>query len=141
MLGKNRNEKKEEVKGKVETILGSGTVVEGDIHTKGSIRIEGEVKGNIKAEGDLHVGEEGIVKTEIEARNVVIAGTVKGNVIARNRIEILPSGKLEGDIATDILKIEEGALFNGTSKPLKDNKKVEESKKARSEAASTKKKS
>lgn len=120
MFGDNKN--KEATKGKVETILGTGTKVEGDIHTNGSLRIEGEVIGNIKAEGDLFVGEEGRIETEIEARNVVIAGKVKGDVKAHQRLEILPQGKLIGDIKTDKLKIEEGAVFVGKSQTLKNEK-------------------
>lgn len=118
-MGKRRRERKmEEAKGKVETILGNGTTVEGDLYTKGSLRIEGRVKGKIKAEGDLLVGESGNLETEIEVRNVLIAGTVRGNIKALNKIEILPSGKLYGDIKTKIIRIEEGAVFVGSSTPL-----------------------
>lgn len=121
-MGKRRRERKmEEAKGKVETILGNGTIVEGDLYTKGSLRIEGQVKGRIKAEGDLLVGESGNLETEIEARNVLIAGTVKGNIKAQNKIEILPSGKLYGDIKTKIIKIEAGAVFVGSSQTVDAN--------------------
>lgn len=141
MLGKKRKQKKmEEEKGKVETILGNGTIVEGDVHTKGSLRIEGRVKGNIRAEGDLFVGESGILDTKIEARNVVIAGTVNGNITAFGKIEILPSGKLNGDIKTKIIKIEEGATFIGSSKPREDKKSIGISKKALKEVAADKEK-
>lgn len=131
----------EEEKGKVETILGAGTLIEGDIYTKGSLRVEGQVKGNIKAEGDLFIGEKGVIETEVEARNVVIAGTVNGNITASQKIEILPSGKLTGDIRTRILKIEEGAFFSGASEPLEEkDSKLDVSKKFKDEAAATSKK-
>ncbi|MFW5787499.1 MAG: bactofilin family protein [Bacillota bacterium] len=115
-------DKDEKNKGKVETILGSGTKVKGDINTKGSLRVEGFVEGNIKAEGDLFVGEDGKVNSEVNARNVIIAGRVEGDVTAHKKLEILPSGKLIGDIKTSTLKIEEGAIFSGSSKPLDSNK-------------------
>lgn len=141
MLGNKRDEiKAEEAKGKVETILGAGTRIEGDIYTRGSIRVEGKIKGNIKADGDLFIGEDGKVETEIEARNVVIAGSVNGNILAHQRVELLPTAKVVGDIVTDILKIEEGARFTGSSKPLEDNKVNSQSKKAKEEAAVTKQK-
>ncbi len=128
----------EETKGKVETILGAGTLIEGDIFTKGSLRVEGQVKGNIKAEGDLFIGEKGILETEVEARNVIIAGTVSGNITASQKIEILPSGKLTGDIKTKTLKIEEGAFFNGASIPLENKDlKLDVSRKFKDEAAAT----
>lgn len=119
MFGDNEKEKSKK-RGKVETIIGTGTKIEGDIQTKGSLRVEGEIVGNIKAEGDLFVGEEGKLETEIEARNVVIAGKVKGNIKAHQKLEILPQGHLNGDIKSDKLKIEEGAVFIGNSKTLKD---------------------
>ena len=121
MFGENEEKKKEAAKGKVETILGSGTNIEGDIHTKGSLRVEGEVTGNIKADGDLFVGEEGKVNTEVEARNVIVAGKIEGNVTAKNKLEILPTGKLYGDIKTKTIKIEEGAVFKGSSAPLNES--------------------
>ncbi len=132
------DKKKEGTKGKVETILGAGTKIKGDIYTKGSLRIEGKVVGKVKAEGDLFVGEEGEVETEIEARNVVIAGKVKSNVKAYQKLEILPQGELNGDIKTDKLKIEEGAVFIGTSKILKESKdNVTKMKKAEKEVTSS----
>ncbi len=115
-------DKDEKNKGKVETILGSGTKVKGDINTKGSLRVEGFVEGNIKAEGDLFVGEDGKVNSEVNARNVIIAGRVEGDVTAHKKLEILPSGKLIGAIKTNTLKIEEGAICSGSSKPLDSNK-------------------
>ncbi len=125
MFGDNQEKKKEADKGKVETILGSGTNIEGDIHTKGSLRVEGKVTGKIIADGDLFIGEEGKVNTEIEARNVIIAGKINGNVTAKNKLEILPTGKLYGDIKTNIIKIEEGAVFKGSSAPLNESQSDE----------------
>src|SRR6056297_911362 len=98
MFGDNDDKKKMDAdRGKVETILGNGTNIEGDIKTKGSIRIEGEISGNINADGDIFVGEDGRVKAEIKARNVILAGRVEGNISAK-KLEVLPSGKLIGDI-------------------------------------------
>lgn len=108
------DKEKEGDRGKVETILGEGTKIKGDISTKGSLRIEGKVSGKIKAEGDLFVGESGKIKSEIKARKVIIAGDVEGNVDT-TKLELLSKGKLNGDISTDTLKIEEGAVFIGTS--------------------------
>ncbi|MFW6029292.1 MAG: bactofilin family protein [Halanaerobiales bacterium] len=116
-MGRKRKEKRiEEAKGRVETILGAGTSMDGNINTKGSLRIEGRIdKGNIKAAGDVFIGESGEVNTTIEARNIVIAGKVNGNITALEKIEILPSGNLAGDIKAKVLKIEENAVFNGVS--------------------------
>ena len=120
MFGDNKNE--ESNKSKVETVLGKGTKIEGDICTSGSLRVEGEVIGKVKADGDIFVGESGNIKNQIEARNIIIAGRVESNVIAQKKLEILLSGVLCGDIKTNVLKIEEGARFIGSSQILKKTK-------------------
>ena len=121
MFGDNKNDEKKVDKTKVETIIGSGSSIDGNVHTKGSLRVEGEISGKIVADGDIFVGEEGIVNTEVKARNVVIAGKIEGDIIARNKLEILSTGKLYGNVKAKTLKIEEGALFNGSSSPLNNS--------------------
>ncbi|MFW5998432.1 MAG: bactofilin family protein [Bacillota bacterium] len=108
---------------KMETVLGEGTDINGNINTKGSLRIEGKFEGEIKAEGDLYVGESGLVDSEVKAKKVVIAGEIKGNITATEKIELLSKGKIRGNIVTDILKVEEGATFIGSSKKINDEDK------------------
>lgn len=105
----------------INTIFGQQTIVDGKLTTKGSIRIEGKMKGTIIAEGDVFIGESGEVNSNIEARNIVIAGKVEGNVTAKEKLEILAAGRLEGDIKSKRLVIEEGAKFIGKSIPLEEN--------------------
>ncbi|MFW5788128.1 MAG: bactofilin family protein [Bacillota bacterium] len=108
----------------VKTVFGKGTKIVGDLETKGSVRVEGEITGKLKAEGDVFIGESGIIKTEIEARKVVIAGKINADIIAHEKLEILSKGALEGDIKCDNLIIEEGASFVGNSSRLKDKNNV-----------------
>jgi len=137
MFGNGKNDKKEFDKEKVETILGAGTKVDGNINTKGSLRVEGTVVGEIKVEGDLFVGEDAKIKTKVEARNVVVAGKIEGDITAENKLEILPTGKIDGDIKMKTIKIEEGAKFEGNSKILNNSmnksKQNKKSKKANKE--------
>ena len=126
----NENKKEEKVKGKVETIMGKGTKIDGDITTSGSLRVEGEVNGHVKAEGDVFVGESGVVKSEIEAREIIIAGKVEADVTALKKLAILPKGKLHGDIRCASLKIEEGGSFIGTSKKMQKGKNKRSTKNA-----------
>ncbi len=107
---------------RVETIIGNGTIIEGDIYTKGSLRVEGEIAGNLKADGDLVVGENGIVKTKIEAQNIIIAGKINGEVIAHKKLELKPTSVVQGDIISEILQIEAGAKFTGNSKNINQEK-------------------
>lgn len=98
---------------KIDTLIGNDTIFQGNITATGTIRIDGEYKGDLKAKGDLVVGDTGKLESTVEARNVLIAGQVKGNIKASGRVELAPSAKLFGDIKVKNLIIEEGALFKG----------------------------
>jgi len=98
---------------KVSTFIGQGTEIKGDIKAKGGIRIDGRVNGQIDHEGDLVIGEEGVVEATIKTRNVTIAGEAHGNIEASGRVEIVSTGRLFGDITVNALVIHEGAVFDG----------------------------
>lgn len=106
---------------KVDTLIGKDTVFQGVITATGTIRVDGELKGEIKAKGDLVVGEAGRIEASIEARNVLIGGTIKGNIIAAGKVDIAPTGKLYGDMRVRNLMIEEGAVFKGNCLMEKDD--------------------
>lgn len=97
-----------------DTLIGEGSVFDGNIQSVASIRIEGKVVGEIKCEGDVTIGEKGIVESNVFARNVIIAGQVNGNIQAKNKISISSSGKIFGNISASVLVIEEGSVFEGS---------------------------
>lgn len=119
MLGR-----KDAQRDKVETLVGKGTKVNGKIYVVGSLRIEGKVEGEIKAGGDVFIGEEGLVVASVYGRNINIAGEVQGNVDAMEKLEIVPTGKLFGDIRMSKLIIEDGATFKGKSEARKNAEKT-----------------
>jgi len=97
----------------VETIVGKGTCLKGVITAKGSIRIDGQLDGELEAEGDVVVGPTGILKANIKARKATLAGSVHGNVNVNDKLELLPTAKLVGDVNVGSIIIGEGALFQG----------------------------
>lgn len=139
MFGNGKNDNKKFDKEKVETILGAGTKIDGNINTKGSLRVEGTVVGEIKVEGDLFIGEDAKIKTKVKARNVIVAGKIEGNITAQNKLEILPTGKVAGDIEMKTIKIEEGAKFEGNSKILDNSMNSSKNKKESSKTEKEKK--
>lgn len=104
---------------KVASIIGQGTTISGEIHSKGTIRIEGVVTGKIQSEDSIVVQESGRVKADLIGGQVIISGEVLGNVFAHDRLEILTNGKVVGDITSPRISIAEGVLFEGkcTMKP------------------------
>lgn len=97
----------------VETIIGKDTLFKGSIVLNGSIRIDGQVEGELTTAADVIVGETGNLKVQIKARNATIAGVVNGNMEVADKLELLATGKLYGDIKVGSLVIGEGAVFKG----------------------------
>lgn len=91
-----------------------GTHIQGDLKTDGDIRIDGTVKGNIRAEGKVVVGEHGKVEGEVECKNAAIAGKVVGTMRVTQMLSLSASAKIEGQVHTEKLSVEPGAELNGS---------------------------
>ncbi len=103
------------------SLLSKNVKIEGEIRGEENFHVEGRFKGAIKLNGDVFIGNSGVVEADVEANNVVIQGEVRGNVLARKQLEIQPTGKLFGDCTAQSIDIKEGALFEGRSKMLKSS--------------------
>ncbi|OXM85157.1 bactofilin family protein [Paenibacillus rigui] len=99
-----------------DTLIGEGTLFEGRIKSEASIRIEGQITGDVDCAGDVTIGEHGVVKSNVIARNVILAGHVHGNVLCKGKLTIRSTGKLYGNTTAQSLIIDEGGVFQGTSK-------------------------
>ena len=97
------------------TIVGKGAKLEGTVVSAGSLRIDGQVKGQINADGDVMLSPQSQVEADIRAQNVAVAGRFKGNIIVKGRAEISRGGRVDGNITSKTLVVEEGAIFQGQS--------------------------
>ncbi len=104
--------KKEIESAHMETVIGAGTRFQGNIRSKGFVRIDGTVEGGVSAEGVI-VGEKAQITGDILAKTVFVAGRVTGNITAANALELQPKGQITGDVRAAQLSIAEGALFEG----------------------------
>jgi cytoskeletal protein CcmA (bactofilin family) len=100
------------------SLVGRPVVVEGEISGDENLHIDGRVKGTIRLTGDLFVGAGGVVEAEVDARNVVIQGSVTGKVLARRQFEVQPSGRFNGECTAASFEIREGAVFEGISRMI-----------------------
>ena len=108
--------------GNLSGFVGSGTVVTGEANFKAMMRVDGHLSGRINSgTGTLIVGANGKVDANIEVAVAVIHGTVNGDIIATQRLELGRAAKLNGNIQTASLMIEPGALFEGSCKMIKLN--------------------
>src|SRR5687768_11621411 len=106
--------------GKLSGFVGSGTLVTGETNFKALMRVDGHLSGRVTSStGTLIVGANGKVDANIEVAIAMIHGTVNGDIIATQRLELGRAAKLNGNIQTASLVIEPGALFEGTCKMMK----------------------
>ena len=97
---------------KMETIIGPDTRFQGNVRSKGYVRVDGEIDGSVSAEGVI-IGEKAVVTGDITAKMVFVGGKVTGNVTAAAALELQPKGQIRGDIRTAQLSIVDGAVFEG----------------------------
>jgi cytoskeletal protein CcmA (bactofilin family) len=97
------------------TIVGAGAKLEGTVVSAGSLRVDGQVKGQINADGDVALSPQSQVEADIRAQNVSVAGRFKGNIIVKGKAHLARGGRIDGNITSKTLVVEEGGIFHGQS--------------------------
>lgn len=110
--------------GELNTIIGKGSKVQGNINVQNSLRIDGNITGNIQSTDTVIVGKEGRVKGEIKAKDVLIAGAVRGQIFAANKVYLESKSIIEGDVKAGRLVVDEGASFDGQC-TMKNDKRID----------------
>lgn len=95
-----------------DTVIGSNTQIEGKFASSGNVRMDGAFSGSLDVSGNILVGESAEITADITARNISIAGTVRGNVTG-SKVQLLRTGRIWGDINAAALTTEEGAFIDG----------------------------
>ena len=121
----------------IETIntIGAGTIVTGDIQSKGDIRLDGVLKGSVNTSGKVVLGKEGIIEGDVVCNSADISGTIKAKITVSQLLSLKATAKLNGEIITNKLSIEPGAAFTGSCsmgaviKDIKDAGKTEQKEK------------
>lgn len=97
----------------VVSVIGPGMEIVGDIKCDGTVRVEGRVEGSIKATKSVVVGKGGTVSGDIETQDVIVAGAVTGTVSGASRVELQETCRVEGDIRSRRIKLDEGGRVEG----------------------------
>lgn len=98
--------------GELSGFLDGGSRIEGELHFEDTFRVDGSLVGKVSSQGDLIVGKQSTVEGEIRVRRLFVSGVVRGSVRA-DRIEIASGARVEADVETPALLIEDGAHFQG----------------------------
>jgi cytoskeletal protein CcmA (bactofilin family) len=98
----------------INSMIGEGTRLSGDLELSGLLRIDGDFSGTIRTRGKVLIGRSGRANCTIYAGTVVVGGVLRGNVFASERIVVLTTGMVIGNLNTPRLIVEEGVILNGT---------------------------
>jgi cytoskeletal protein CcmA (bactofilin family) len=95
-------------------VIGKGTSIKGDVRSDGDFRIDGKLNGSIQSTGKIVVGNTGSIEGEINCQNADISGVVKATIKVKELLSLKATCKVSGDVHTNKLAIEPGAIFTGT---------------------------
>ena len=102
---------------RIDTLIGAGTRIIGDVHFSGGFHVDGHVKGNVDAPPDsgatLSVSDAGVVEGSVAVPNVILNGTVKGDILAHDRVELGATARVTGNVYYGLIEMEMGAEING----------------------------
>lgn len=99
--------------GDVVSIVGPGMKVVGDCTSDGTIRVEGQVEGAVRAAKSVVVGKDGVVLGDIVTQDAIVAGRINGSVTAESRVELQATCRVQGDIRSRRIKLDEGGQVDG----------------------------
>lgn len=102
---------------RIDTLVGPATRIIGDVHFTGGFHVDGFVKGNVDAPGDsgstLSISDGGVVEGSVAVPNVILNGTVKGDILAHARLELGATARVEGNVYYGLIEMAIGAEING----------------------------
>lgn len=116
----------------IDTLVGAGSVLHGDLEFTGGLRVDGHIKGHVSAQdtnnGTLVLSENGVIEGDVNVPHVVVNGSVKGNIASSGHVELQPNARITGDIHYKTVEVALGAVLNGglvsdASAPVYDVKK------------------
>jgi cytoskeletal protein CcmA (bactofilin family) len=102
----------------IDTLIGAGSILQGDLEFTGGLRVDGHVKGHLTAQdtnkGTLVLSESGVIEGDVNVPHVVVNGTVNGNIVSSGHVELQSNARITGDIHYKAVEMELGAVLNGS---------------------------
>ncbi len=105
----------------INTILGKGTSISGDIKVNGFVRVDGDIKGNLETDSNVIVGENSRIQGNVKSKTIIIGGIILGNVFATDNIKLLSGAVVIGDLISHKVQIEDSAVIHGHCISLKND--------------------
>ena len=107
----------------INTILGHGSAITGNIKINGFVRIDGDIDGNLETDGNIIIGENARIRGNVKAKSVIVGGIVLGNIEASQSIKVLATSAVIGDSVSHKIQVEQNAIIHGHFISIKDEQK------------------
>ena len=108
----------------INTILGHGSAITGNIKINGFVRIDGDIDGNLETDGNIIIGENARIRGNVKAKSVIVGGIVLGNIEASQSIKVLATSAVIGDIVSHKVQVEQNAIIHGHFISIKDEQRL-----------------
>ncbi len=109
----------------INTLVGPGSFIRGELKISGFIRIDGDIDGNLAASGRVIVGENARIRGNVHSQLITIGGVIQGDVVAAEGVTILSTGMVLGSILTKKLHVEDSVVLNGSCFAVNDQVRFE----------------
>ena len=107
----------------INTIIGGGSAIKGNLKINGFVRIDGDIDGNLETDGNVIIGENARIRGNITAKAVIVGGIVLGSIYADKEVTLLSNSAVMGDIVSHKVQIEDTAKFHGHCISIRDEEK------------------
>ena len=104
----------------INTIIGKGSAISGNMKVNGFIRIDGDIDGSLETDGNVIVGENARIRGDLTAKSVIIGGIIKGNIKANGSVKILAEAAVIGDVISRKVQVDGSAIIHGHCISIKD---------------------
>ena len=109
----------------INTILGNGSSMTGNIKVNGFVRIDGDIDGSLETDGNIIIGENARIKGKITAKSVIVGGIIVGDITAEENVRLLSTSVVIGDIVSHKVQIDDKVIFHGHCISIKENDKFQ----------------
>lgn len=110
----------------INTLLGTGSFIRGNVHVNGFVRIDGDIDGDLDTDGAVIISEKAKIKGNLKAKSAIIGGIVLGDISAREGVKLLSTSAVIGNIITRKIQMEDEVIFQGHCISISDEERYEE---------------
>ena len=109
----------------INTIIGKGSSITGNLHINGFVRLDGDIDGNLETDGNIIIGDSARIRGDVKAKAVIVGGIVVGNILAQESAKLLSNSAVLGDVISRKVQVEDKATFHGHCISIKDEEQFQ----------------